>query len=84
MHFCYTRLYLSFIMKSHYAKKKWKQVVQVKDFAGYSNEITLYLQKHTLYVGHSNPECCWSDCSHLLLKIKNRFSSLSRIISNLC
>lgn len=43
MHFCYTRLYLAFIMKSHYTKKKWKQVTQVKDFAEYSNEITLHL-----------------------------------------
>lgn len=33
--------------------------MQVKDFAEYSNEITLHLWKHTLDVGRSNPECCW-------------------------
>lgn len=37
--------------------------MQVKDFAEYSNEITLHLWKHTLDVGHSDSECCWSDSS---------------------
>lgn len=58
--------------------------MQVKDFAEYSNGITLHMWKHALDVGCSIPECCWSDCSHLLLKIKNKFSHLSGIISDLC
>lgn len=37
--------------------------MQVKDFAEYSNEITLHLWKHTLDVGHSDSECYWSDSS---------------------